>query len=384
MTLDTSHNSADFNLHQRLLAANNLTLAHIARGAPLAQTLTCIVNGIEDQNPGILGAILLLDEDGNHLHLGAAPSLHQDYRRAIDGIATDVEVWARQLATDSMIQITAEHIEAGRFWRSFRDLALQHGLYACSTTPIRSATNCLLGIFVAYSQKPDRASDKHRQSIVDVTALASIAIERNIDEAKLKRAENTLRESETRMALAIEGSGTGIWDRNIPTGEIHYSAGWKAILGYTDSEITNRIEESYTRVHPDDLASVQATIQAHFDQKTESYAVEHRIRCKDGSYKWISSRGKVVSRDMEGKPLRMIGTTTDITAMRALSDRLQQSVDLITCLTNEVPGLVYQYRLLPNGEAFFTYVSEGIRDIYEVTPEQVADNVSLIDRKSVV
>lgn len=378
MTLDTSHNSADFNLHQRLLAANNLTLAHIARGAPLAQTLTCIVNGIEDQNPGILGAILLLDEDGNHLHLGAAPSLHQDYRRAIDGIATDVEVWARQLATDSMIQITAEHIEAGRFWRSFRDLALQHGLYACSTTPIRSATNCLLGIFVAYSQKPDRASDKHRQSIVDVTALASIAIERNIDEAKLKRAENTLRESETRMALAIEGSGTGIWDRNIPTGEIHYSAGWKAILGYTDSEITNRIEESYTRVHPDDLASVQATIQAHFDQKTESYAVEHRIRCKDGSYKWISSRGKVVSRDMEGKPLRMIGTTTDITAMRALSDRLQQSVDLITCLTNEVPGLVYQYRLLPNGEAFFTYVSEGIRDIYEVTPEQVADNVSLI------
>ena len=378
MTLDTTHGGADFNLHQSLLAANNLALAHIARGAPLAQTLTCIVNGIEDLNPGILGAILLLDEDGNRLHLGAAPSLSQDYSRAIDGIATDVEVWARQLATDGMIQMTAGHIEASRFWRSFCDLALQHGLHACSATPILSATNCVLGIFVAYSQKPDQASDKHRLAIVDVAALASIAIERSIDEARLKKAENTLRENETRMALAIEGSGTGIWDRNVSTGEIHYSAGWKAILGYTDSEITNRIEESYARVHPDDLASVQATIQAHFDQKTESYAVEHRIRCKDGSYKWISSRGKVVSRDREGRPLRMIGTTADITAMRALSDRLQQSVDLITSLTNEIQGLVYQYRLLPNGEAFFSYVSEGIRDIYEVTPEQVAGNASCI------
>src|SRR3982074_1471405 len=103
MMLSASHNSTDCNLHhQRLLAANRLTLAHIARGAPLAQTLTCIVNGIEDQNPEILAAILLRDEDGSHLHLGAAPSLHQGYSRAIDGIAADVGVWARQPATDTM------------------------------------------------------------------------------------------------------------------------------------------------------------------------------------------------------------------------------------------------------------------------------------------
>ena len=194
----------------------------------------------------------------------------------------------------------------------------------------------------------------------------------------LARAKDALREKETRITLAIEGSGAGVWDRNVPTGEIFYSPGWKAILGYSDSDIGTQISDSYSRVHPDDLALVQATIQAHFDQKTEFYAVEHRIRCKDGSYKWISSRGKVVSRDADGKPLRMVGITTDITALRTLSERLQQSVDLITNLTNEVPGLVFQYRLLPNGTAFFSYASEGIRDIYEIAPEQVVTDASVL------
>ena len=121
-------------------------------------------------------------------------------------------------------------------------------------------------------------------------------------------------------------------------------------------------------------------MQAHFDKETDNYSVEHRIRCKDGSYKWISSRGKIVQHDASGKPLRMVGTTNDITTMRSLSEKLQQSVKLITSLTNEVPGLVYQYRLMPTGDAFFSYASEGIRAIYEIEAEQVAENVDVISR----
>ncbi|MEO6422571.1 MAG: PAS domain-containing protein, partial [Candidatus Nitrotoga sp.] len=377
MTLATSHNSTGFDTYQRLLAANNRTLAHIARGAPLAQTLISIVSGIEEQNLEIAGAIFLLD--GNHMQLGAAPSLPKVYRLELIDRKNDFGACADQFASDSMIQITTENGAVGG-WRSFCNLALQHGLHVCSVTPIRSAANCILGIFVVYSKNPDRVNKQHRQFIVDVLALASIAIERDISEAKIKMAEDNLRENETRMALAIEGSGAGIWDRNISTGEIHYSGGWSAILGYSGLDITSRIEDSYTRVHPEDLASVQERIQAHFDKKTEIYEVKHRIRCKDGHYKWILSRGRVINRDPEGKPLRMIGMTTDITAMQALSNRLQQNIDLITCLTNEIPGLVFQYSLLPNGNEFFSYVSEGIRDIYEVTPEQVADNVSLIHK----
>jgi diguanylate cyclase (GGDEF)-like protein/PAS domain S-box-containing protein len=173
------------------------------------------------------------------------------------------------------------------------------------------------------------------------------------------------------LTLALTGSGTGLWDRDVAIGEIQYSPAWKAMLGYGPHELSTRIEDAYLRIHPDDLAYVQATMQAHFENKTDSYSVEHRIRCKDGSYKWIRSRGKVVSRDSEGRAQRMVGTTTDITALRETAQSLQRTIDLITNLTNEVPGLVFQYRLGADGRATVPYASEGIREIYELAPEDV-------------
>ncbi len=245
--------------------------------------------------------------------------------------------------------------------------------------PLLAADGSRIGALCLFGTQPQSLNDEQREFLHDVAGLAAAIIERDKTQARLVDEAKAVRESERRMALAIAGSGTGVWDRNVQTDEIYYSPGWKAILGYDEAELTNRITDSYTRLHPSDLAYVQETIQDHFDRKTPSYEVEHRIRCKDGTYKWVSSRGKVVSRDSEGRPLRMIGTTTDITAMRAMSERLQQTVDLVTHLTNEVPGLVFQYRLLPNGESFFSYASAGIRDIYELEPLQVATSAAAVD-----
>jgi diguanylate cyclase (GGDEF)-like protein/PAS domain S-box-containing protein len=180
-----------------------------------------------------------------------------------------------------------------------------------------------------------------------------------------------------RTVLAISTSGTGVWDRDIAAGRINYSVEWKAMLGFSDHEIGNLIEESYTRVHPDDLAYVQATITAHFEDRTPAYTVEHRLRCKDGSYKWVLSRGKVVSRDADGKPLRMTGVTTDISDTVALSEKLRQSAELLARLTDEVPGLVYQYRLGADGRASYTYASAGIVDIFGITQAAASADAAL-------
>lgn len=182
------------------------------------------------------------------------------------------------------------------------------------------------------------------------------------------------------LSLAVSHSGTGIWDRDVPSGRIVYSRAWKAMFGYDEHEVTDRIEDSYTRVHPDDLPAVQATISAHFDQLSDNYAVEHRLRCKDGSYKWVLSRGRVVSRDPAGKPLRMTGVTTDINCTVALSDKLRQSAELLTHLTDEVPGLVYQYREDAHGVATFPYASAGIAAIFGTTPDLAARDAAVVEQ----
>ncbi|MFL6659404.1 MAG: diguanylate cyclase [Massilia sp.] len=176
--------------------------------------------------------------------------------------------------------------------------------------------------------------------------------------------------------LAVATSGTGVWDRDIVSGRINYSVEWKAMLGFCEHEIGDRIEESYTRVHPDDLAHVMATIGAHFDNITPYYVVEHRLRCKDGSYKWVLSRGKVVSRDADGKPLRMTGVTTDISDTVALSEKLRQSADLLARLTDEVPGLVYKYELDRQGHARYTYASAGLTAIFGLTQAALAQDAT--------
>ncbi|QEY75749.1 sensor domain-containing diguanylate cyclase [Pseudomonas denitrificans (nom. rej.)] len=195
-----------------------------------------------------------------------------------------------------------------------------------------------------------------------------------LGEALLDRARMPQKESERRMALAVDGSGTGIWDRHVPTGEIHYSSAWKSLLGYAEDEIGSRIEDAYTRLHPDDLEYVQNTMRDHFEGRTEAYEVEHRLRHKDGHYLWVCSRGKVVERDAAGNALRMLGTTTDITALRGMAEQLRESVELLTDLTNEIPGMVFQFRRLPDGTGTFPYVSAGVMDIYGIAAEQMQHN----------
>nr|WP_213878324.1 diguanylate cyclase [Pseudomonas sp. dw_358] len=172
--------------------------------------------------------------------------------------------------------------------------------------------------------------------LTDVAQLALDALQHARNEARLQEEVERMRESEGRMALAIANTGTGVWDRNILTDEVHYSAGWKAILGYEHDELTSKISDAYQRLHPDDLGSVKAAMEAHFRGETSSYDVEHRVRCKDGNYKWLNSCGKVVDRGPDGEARRMIGTTTDITERKRLEAELQglATIDHLTQLPN--------------------------------------------------
>ena len=131
-----------------------------------------------------------------------------------------------------------------------------------------------------------------------------------------------LRESEERWKFALEGAGDGVWDWNPQTDEAFYSKRWKEMVGYTDHEFPNIGAAWAEHLHPDDKERILSTVQQYFAGNQPFYVVEFRMRCKDGSWKWILARGKLVRRDADRNPLRIIGTHTDI------SDRKQAEQQL--------------------------------------------------------
>ncbi|MCC6523779.1 MAG: PAS domain-containing protein [Polyangiaceae bacterium] len=149
-----------------------------------------------------------------------------------------------------------------------------------------------------------------------------------------QRAELALREKEERLERVIDGTGVGLWDWNVQTGETVYNERWAEILGYTLAELAPLSIATWKSLcHPDDLPRSDACLARHFAGETASYDCECRMRHKSGAWVWVHDRGKVSSRDAAGRPLRMAGTHADITARKRAEERLRDKTAELEELT---------------------------------------------------
>ncbi len=148
------------------------------------------------------------------------------------------------------------------------------------------------------------------------------------------------RQFRKRAEAALEASELGLWDWNIETNEVFYSAGLKSMIGYSDDEFANRLEEWEKRVHPDDLPLVFEKINDYWNGKSLIYTSEHRLLKKDGTYKWILDKGKSIEFDENGKPLRMIGTHTDIEAKQVRLLMAEESEANYRALVNSISDTI--------------------------------------------
>ncbi len=138
-----------------------------------------------------------------------------------------------------------------------------------------------------------------------------------------KQAEERLKKSKEQLALAIEGSGVGLWDWMVQTGETQFNERWAQIIGHTLEELAPiSIETWIKHTHPDDLAQSNLLLQRHFSHEIPVYECEARMKHKDGHWVWILDRGKVTEWGPDGKPVRMTGTHLDISARKLAEEAL--------------------------------------------------------------
>jgi diguanylate cyclase (GGDEF)-like protein/PAS domain S-box-containing protein len=184
-----------------------------------------------------------------------------------------------------------------------------------------------------------------------------------------KKAEFALAEAENRWSFALESAGQGVWDHRVAEGWTFYSETWKAIIGYAENEISDAGDLWQSFVHPDDLPRVMASDKDHLAGRTPYFECEFRMRHKQGHWVWILDRGKVVARAADGRPLRMIGTHTDISARKAADDAIREAGERYRLLADNSTDMIMRVR--KSGRR--VYVSPACRGLLGWEPEEMLD-----------
>jgi PAS domain S-box-containing protein len=234
--------------------------------------------------------------------------------------------------------------------------------------PVEVIVNCKNGsqktILVSAAMIDESIEDLHLVALYDIT--------------ERKKIEQELKISEFRWKFAVDGSGDGIWDWDIANDKVFFSIRWKEMIGFTDDEMENTFDEWEKRVHPDDAKKTQETVETYLAGKTPVYINEHRLACKDGSYKWILARGIIVEFDENHKPSRMVGIHTDISERKkmeldlkrsnadleqfayAVSHDMRQPLRMVTSYLSLIEKAL-QSKLDDDTQQFLTFAIEGAK-----------------------
>jgi PAS domain S-box-containing protein len=248
-------------------------------------------------------------------------------------------------------------------------VALIVGLMVLSLKPILSTQKTLLRLFDQIRRSPDDLPEiPNTWSGVGPEGKELLT---GFHEMLTRIAQNKreLLESQERFDLVMRGTNDGIWDWDLRTNQVYYSPRWKSMLGYDEEEIEHTFDAWRKLVHPEDLDRAFETIQQHLDGESSSYALEHRLQHKDGTYRWILARGLSL-QDAAGKPYRMAGSHTDMTERKLAEKTLEESEAHLRSLMENAEDFAV-YRLAVDADNSYLgkviLVSPSIKDVLGIS-----------------
>lgn len=320
--------------------------------------------GLLDQETLLLKPVAVHgDENGyvNGLQLSADINNPNSHGPTGTAMRENRPVWVQDFINDPM---TASWHERG----------LKSGWRASASLPLR-CNGTLIGAFTLYSGELNAFDDEVRSLLIEMMNDIDYALDGLAREEARQETESALKKSEERLQLVLLGSRDAPWDWNLVENELYYSPHWWAMLGYAVNELSTGADLWEKIVHPDDLYKVNQAFDGVVKGDSNTYEIEFRMRHKDGHYVPVLSRGFIL-RDADGKPLRVSGTNSDLTERKQMEAAKQEALDLLQNVTNRIPGMVYQFRMRPDGSTSIPFSSMGIYDIYRLTPENVREDIS--------
>ncbi|AFM12374.1 bifunctional diguanylate cyclase/phosphodiesterase [Turneriella parva] len=231
--------------------------------------------------------------------------------------------WSTDIATDDSMAP----------WRA---RALSNGFRSSAAFPLK-VDGQVTAVWTLYSPVAGYFTEAVQRLYQQLAGDISFALQNLANKAEKEKLAKDLEISTKRWQFAVEASGEGLWDWNLKTDEVYFSETIASMLGYTLAEWGTTLDAWQTRVHPEDLAAAKEAIAAHFRGESAVYECEHRMLCKDGSYRWILDRGSIIERSKTGEPLRMIGLHRDITAEREIKLATQERNESLQAIISESP-----------------------------------------------
>ncbi len=330
-------------------------LSLIAGGAPLPQVLDRIAAAIEALLPTTMASVLVVDALRKRLVHGTAPSLPAAYVAMIEGMAIEPASGCCGTAAYRGEPVIVADVTTDPLCAAYRDLAREHGLRACWSTPVKSPAGDVLATFALYSRQPGSPDAAVQRLIPRAANLVAVAIQHT-------RTVESLWQSEQRFEAVAHASVDIIWDWDLATNTMWWSSGFETVLGHSSPATSPSGEDWYTLVHPDDRQRVADSVRRTIKGENDTWSESFRLRARDGRIIHGEGRGRLILGP-DGSPRRFVGGLRDVSAAlrdRARLDELQRRLNMLVA---EAPiGILVHHDFKPilaNGELarLFGYTS---------------------------
>jgi diguanylate cyclase (GGDEF)-like protein/PAS domain S-box-containing protein len=230
--------------------------------------------------------------------------------------------------------------------------------------PIENSLNEISARYETYHDSKIERAKQLRYLLSIVVLMAAIAYTIN----RKRSSKLALHINNERLEHALDGANNGIWDWNIQDNKLYLSPRFEIILGYAPGTMNTRISGLKKLVHPEDLDQVNHRLLQHFKGKADIFESEHRFRKKDGTWLWVMLCGRVVAKNKKQKPIRMVGTQTDISERKQLEEKLRRDAMVFETVSEAVMICDKDNKIIAVNEAFTTITGYSKNDVIGRNP----------------